>query len=262
MDIKKLDDNLYYYTNILTEEEQDIVLSFIKKEDGWEKIYDYGHEYDINRDPDADENQSCMIAFRKTVDIKDNKFINIIDKAFKLATDHYREDKNIVGGKNFPPYEQFAHVDKHMPGTTYACHIDHAPLGMESYTVLFYLNDDYEGGELSFSNINNNQQISIRNGILKFGEKTPKSTYPPEHDKNSDVIDIWIKTKPCSIVIFPPLKPYPHTAHEIRSGQKYLIKGFWQVTDDKPAKWSTNPYDGLTEEQIKANQFDGFVEKE
>lgn len=260
MNVEKLDNDLYYYTDILTEEEQKIVIDTVKKESGWEKVYDYGHKYDPNRDRDSDENQSCMIAYRKKFTDEDREFIELIEKGFKLATQHYREDKGIVGGRDFPPFHKFPHVDKHMQGTTYATHIDTAPVGMESYTVLFYLNDDYKGGELSFSNLNGTGEIEVRNGILHFGgKKSPKGTYPPDHEKNAGVIDKWLKTKPCSIIIFPPLKPYPHTAHEVTEGTKYLIKGFWQVTDERSTQWSSNPYDGLTDEEIKSHNPEGFI---
>ncbi len=216
MNIEKIDEDLYYYTDILTQEEQDIVINTIKNEDGWARIYNRGDAYNPDKDPDADSNQSCMVAYRKYFKGEENaEFINIIDKAFQKTTKHYREDKGIKGEAIFPPFKYFAHVDKHMQGTTYETHIDTAPSGLESYTVLFYLNDDYVGGELSFS---------------AQGNKA-KGTYPPDHEKNDETVYAWIKSKTCSIVIFPPLKPYPHTAHEVKEGVKYLIKGYWSPTN-------------------------------
>lgn len=60
MNVEKLDNDLYYYTDILTEEEQKIVIDTIKNDEGWTRVYDYGDVYDPNRDPDADSSQSCM----------------------------------------------------------------------------------------------------------------------------------------------------------------------------------------------------------
>jgi hypothetical protein len=261
MNIEKIDKDLYYYTDILTQEEQEIVMKTIKEDSNWNRVYDFGDTYNPDRDPDAESSQSCMIAYRKNFNGPEySQFISIIDKGFQLTTKHYREDKGIQGGRNFPPFKDFAHVDKHLQGTTYATHIDTAPVDFESYTVLFYINDDYVGGELSFSSPESNGEITVNNGILNYGSlQAPKGTYPPDHEKNAGVISHWMKTKPCSIIIFPPLKPYPHTAHEIKEGTKYMIKGFWQVTDENSTKWSSNPYEGLSDEEIKSHNPEGFI---
>lgn len=240
MNIEKLDEDLYYYTNLLTQDEQSIVFNSIKNDDGWFSLYD-------SDETNRDSNQSFMKAYRKDFRKQEySEFIEIINKAFQSATNHYRKDKKIEGGRDFPEFKDLAHVDKHMKGTTYATHIDTAPVGMESYTVLFYLNDDYIGGELSFSGLKTNENTKIDNGIVDYGIKIRKSPNDPE---NIGMVDVWIKTKPCSIVIFPPLKPYPHTAHEVQDGVKYLIKGYWQVTNEEPTQWSNDPYQGISDEE-------------
>lgn len=254
MNIEKIDDSLYYYTDILSQEEQDLVIKTIKDDSDWTRIHDYGHVYNPDKDPDDPANQSCMIAYRKNFnELKYNEFRAVINKAFQIATKHYEKDKNIQNGRPFTEFKGgFAHVDKHLQGTTYATHIDTAPVGIESYTVLFYLNDDYIGGELSFSLPKPNKEIIVRDNVLDYGLLGgPKGTYPPDHEKNIGLIDVWIKTKPCSIIIFPPLKPYPHTAHEVREGAKYLIKGFWQVADKEADQWSNRSYNNLSYEEIK-----------
>jgi predicted 2-oxoglutarate/Fe(II)-dependent dioxygenase YbiX len=59
-------------------------------------------------------------------------------------------------------------------------------------SVVLYLNDNYEGGELYF--------------------------------KNQHVI---IKPTAGSIVIFPSVEPYYHESREIQRGTKYMSPGFW-----------------------------------
>lgn len=223
MNINKINNDIYYYTDILNYEEQEIIEKTIKDDNDWKRVYDSGQEYDPNRDPDAPSSQSVMVAYRKFFNLLEHlDFIQVIDKAFKITTQHYKKNLGIEG-KDMPSFDQFAHVDKHMRGTTYSPHVDTAPIGSQSYTVLFYLNDDYSGGELSFNS----------------KEQGPKGTYPPDHIKNSEFVDYWIKPKKLSIVIFPPLKPYIHTAHEVKEGIKYLIKGFWLVKNSETNKLST-----------------------
>lgn len=228
MNVEKIDEDLYYYTDILTQEEQEVVLNTIKNEENWKKIYD---QEDKTNQEEFDPYASYMNAYRKNFNTTDNlDFINIIDKGFKLATNHYKQEKHINDEGGFPPFIHFAHVDKHLPGTTYATHIDTASANSDSYTVLFYLNDEYVGGELSFSNLESDTVITDGTVITDY-QKTPSGRYHPDHEINSGIVSHWIKAKACSIVIFPPLKPYPHTAHEIKSGAKYLIKGFWEIRE-------------------------------
>jgi hypothetical protein len=64
-----------------------------------------------------------------------------------------------------------------------------------TYTIVVYLNDDYEGGELYFVD--------------------------PE-------IDVKIKPKKGSIVMFPSTLPYIHQSCEITKGRKMLITHHWK----------------------------------
>jgi hypothetical protein len=252
MNVEKLDENCYYYTDLISEQESKYVLSVLKKPDGWIKIYDKGWVYNPNRDPELKENQSGMIASRKEFNKKEYRDVNrIISKAFGIAAEHYSKEKGLEDAK---PFDEFSHIDKHSPGTVYTTHIDTVPVDLESYSILFYLNDDYEGGEISFSLPSADKKIEVVNGNLEHG---PNGLYPPDHEKNVDLISFWLKPKAFSVIIFPPLRPhiYPHTAHEVRSGDKYLIKGHWQVEEGVSTNFVNNPYLGndgniMNEEEI------------
>lgn len=76
-----------------------------------------------------------------------------------------------------------------------------------TYTIVVYLNDDYEGGELFFVD--------------------------PD-------INLKIKPKKGSIVMFPSVLPYLHQSCEITSGRKMLITHHWKN-------------DSLSKEAINAN---------
>ena len=244
MHVEKLDENCFYYTDLLTQEESETVLSILKQPEDWFKIYDRGVVYDPNRDPELLVNQNVMIAFRKEFSPGTYPELNaLLSKAFKKVSDDYSKEKNINAKK---PFNEFTHIDKHCAGTVYRTHIDTTPIDLESYSILFYLNDDYEGGEISFSLPSADKKVEVINGNLAEG---PNGLYPPDHEKNKDLITFWLKPKACSVLIFPPLKPhiYPHTAHEVRGGEKYLIKGHWQVEEGIATKFVNDPhvnYDG------------------
>jgi hypothetical protein len=253
MNVEKLDENCYYYTDLIPKEESEYVLSILKQPEDWVKIYNKGWVYNPNRDPEIKANQSGMIAFRKEFNEKKYPEVNkIISKAFYIAAEHYAKEKKL---DNVKPFNEFSHIDKHCPGTVYGTHIDTAPVDLESYSILFYLNDDYEGGEISFSLPDPNKKIEVVNGNLEVG---PNGLYPPDHEKNKDLVSFWLKPKAFSVLIFPPLKPhiYPHTAYEVRSGDKYLIKGHWQVEEGTSTNFVNDPYikdDGtkFTEYELK-----------
>ena len=74
--------------------------------------------------------------------------IHAIQKAIKRVAEAYVKDRNLDIQLNLSP---FVGVSKYLPGCEMGPHFD-AQGGDEklSYSMIFYLNDDYEGGELSF----------------------------------------------------------------------------------------------------------------
>jgi hypothetical protein len=268
MNVEKLDENCFYYTDILTDEEKNFVLDTVKNPEGWVRIYDRGQKYNPNRDPEQKGNNNVMIAARKEFNRQDySELDNLFRKAFKEVLDHYCKEKNINPHREF---DQWTSIDKHYPGTVYRTHIDTTPVDLETYSILCYINDDYEGGEISFSLPTPGKKIEVINGNLAEG---PNGLYPPDHEKNKDLVSFWLKPKAFSILIFPPLRPhiYPHTAYEIRSGEKYLIKGHWQVEEGHATNFVSDPYvndDGTrtSDEELKrinpGAKIDGIVPEE
>ena len=84
------------------------------------------------------------------------------------------------------------------------------------YSLVMYLNDDCEGGEISFT-------MSDYNGILQ--KQNPDLDY--EKAVQDKTIDFGVKPKRGSVIIFPSSAPYHHTAHLVKSGVKYMIPGHW-----------------------------------
>jgi hypothetical protein len=84
------------------------------------------------------------------------------------------------------------------------------------YSLVVWPNDDYEGGELSFS---------IKNGVLTGTESALFADI--DDPRNEGQYDFFIKPEAGSIVIFPSPSPFSHTAHEVKSGWKYMLPMFW-----------------------------------
>jgi hypothetical protein len=84
------------------------------------------------------------------------------------------------------------------------------------YSLVMYLNDDCEGGEISF-------KLSDYQKSEKFS--SPSLDYDVALATNQ--IDFGLKPKANSVIIFPSFPPYFHTAHVVKSGFKYMIPGHW-----------------------------------
>jgi hypothetical protein len=77
---------------------------------------------------------------------------------------------------------------KYTAGGKFDRHYDSFPAAQRAVSVLIYLNNDYEGGEIEFVN---------------FGVK--------------------IKPKSGTLILFPSNYPYSHVAHPVTSGTKYVV---------------------------------------
>jgi len=88
------------------------------------------------------------------------------------------------------------------------------------YSLVMYLNDDFEGGEISFllspyEDVNSvpspslDYDVAVKNNEIAFG----------------------LKPKAGSIIIFPSSAPYYHTAHLVKTGFKYMVPGHWIHND-------------------------------
>ena len=119
--------------------------------------------------------------FNKTMQSINDKCHNLIS----LALDNYKEifkiDQEI---KNTEPYTLL----RYSGGEQYGFHYDGGTVSKRSISVLIYLNDDYEGGEIEFPNFK-----------------------------------LKIKPKAGTLILFSSNYAYGHIAHPVTSGTKYVI---------------------------------------
>jgi hypothetical protein len=111
----------------------------------------------------------------------------IHDSAFK-AIKPCVDDYGYYWGVGVNYYEAFNFVKYDGPGTHFKVHADHGPAYVTTISVVAYLNDDYEGGELYFPRFN-----------------------------------LTIKPKAGDVVVFPSTYIYEHASQDMISGKKYCI---------------------------------------
>ena len=99
------------------------------------------------------------------------------------------DDYGRYWGVGIASYEAFNFVKYDGPGTHFKVHADHGPTYVCTISVVVYLNDDYEGGDIWFPRMNN----------------------------------LSIKPKAGDIVVFPSTYIYEHASQDMISGVKYSV---------------------------------------
>jgi prolyl 4-hydroxylase len=105
-------------------------------------------------------------------------------QAIKPLTDDYGR----YWGVGIQYFESFNFVKYEGAGTHFKIHADHGPAYVTTVSVVAYINDDYEGGEIYFPRF-----------------------------------DLTIKPKKGDVVIFPSTYIYEHASNDMISGTKYSI---------------------------------------
>ena len=151
MDREILEEKVYYYTNVIEDPKKLVDAIENDNKDEWGEWmacsgqhYVYGTDKTIALTPDTDEK---------------NKYIyQTLQKAFDDVARDYAKAQGITDEpKLFPQYP----IKKYQPGTFMGAHFDQQEGdGRLKVSFVMYLNDDYEGGELSFT-------IASPDGVLK-----------------------------------------------------------------------------------------------
>lgn len=117
---------------------------------------------------------------------KSQKIQNEYEK-IKFAVRHVMADYQTLWNFSMTYYEAYNFV-KYGAGEYFKTHVDHGPFNCYTTSLVVYLNDDYEGGEIEWN---------------RFGLK--------------------IKPSAGSIAVFPSNFIYEHESHLITSGIKYAV---------------------------------------
>ncbi|NDB60058.1 2OG-Fe(II) oxygenase [bacterium] len=215
-----LHDKVYYYEDAVKNFNEVMSslseLENIYKNDGkkmwetWTASNDKDHIYG--------DTMSFNVDFINTLDdlYKDKMLFiykNIMDSFYSVSKDYAESVGDYETPNLFPTFN----IKKYYTGTYMGPHFDQLD-GDKTlrYSLVMYLNDDFQGGEISFSlkdYENNDEEIK------------PNEDY--EDELNNKVIDFGIKPKAGSIIIFPSSAPYYHTAHLVKTKFKYMVPSHW-----------------------------------
>jgi hypothetical protein len=219
MEREILEEKVYYYTNVIEDPKKLVEAIENDNKDQWgEWMACSGEKYVYGTDK--------TIALTADANEKDKYIYSTLKKAFDDVARDYAKAQGITEEpKLFDMYP----IKKYQAGTYMGAHFDQQE-GDERLKVSFvmYLNDDYEGGEISFT-------IKSPDGPISPGGKqidVPVNYSGPNPDmeiaKNDpDSFTFFVKPKAGSIIVFPPSPPYHHTAHLVKSGEKIMVPQHW-----------------------------------
>jgi len=184
MIITKLDEKIYYYQRAINNPGE-----MLKHLDGnvWERWVssDGGEFYGYS--------QGAMFGTEEigsVINQKNGMILSEIYNSAIFAATHYSHTTGI----DFGYLPQFFAFKKYNTGIGMGPHVDKYEGNDKesSLSMVIYLNDDSEGGEIEFANQ-----------------------------------DIRLKPKPGSIIVFPPGEPYLHESKKVTSGNKYMVPLFF-----------------------------------
>lgn len=221
---KILHENIYYYTDVLEDPKK--FLSLILEMDGdpdiepvipsWQKWLSNSNDgYSFGGKKDMQPNNLHLLSGEKKE--KAEYVINEILGSIKKVAESFVKDRGLDIEK--PNISPFAGIMKYIPGLEMGAHFD-AQAGDESlwWSIIVYVNDDYDGGELSW--ILHDKDLRDP----QYAHLKPSSDI---HDpRNKDLVDFWIKPVAGSALIFPSTFPYRHQVHVMKTGDKYMFPGF------------------------------------
>lgn len=140
-------------------------------------------------------------------------YTNIMNSLHNVCKD-YAES---VGDNDEPRLFPVFNIKKYSTGSSMGAHYDQLD-GDKTlrYSLVMYLNDDCEGGEISFKLSDYEDHNKVESPDLDYSVAVANNQ-----------IDFGVKPSAGSIIIFPSSAPYYHIAHRVKSGFKYMVPGHW-----------------------------------
>lgn len=230
MNIEKLDPKTYYYT--------DVIEDFEKFQKTLKDLDSLGSDQDLNVNIwnpwTASNDKNFIYGETKTFDLNAinrldgevaEKSKYIYDVIMKALYDVCKDYALSVGDTDEPRLFPTFNIKKYNTGMGMGAHFDQLD-GDQTlrYSLVMYLNDDCEGGEISFQLKDYDGGWTSADGWVS-GAPAVDLDYSIAVKEKS--IDFGVKPKANSVVIFPAYAPYFHTAHLVKSGVKYMVPGHW-----------------------------------
>jgi hypothetical protein len=225
--IEKIHDTVWIFKRAI-ENPQDII-DYLENNTKWIDWYTFGKvtdidgpAYNFNSFPTKEEWKE---QFDANVDSrKDSKLLEIkkqIDNLFYDTTSLYLKENNInLDNWRFESWNTAKYIPLEVdPGyimmhhTDFQRDIEYAPGNKFAVTAVFYLNDNYEGGEVEYRFVDGKDLENI-------------------------VADYSYKPSAGDVAVFLSGHPHYHGVKAVTSGEKYIIRTYWRYFQDAHPRWT------------------------
>lgn len=174
--------NIQYIENVLPKEDHKAILDYIKITESWEQ-----------------QPWNALTIQSKNLP---EEIVQILNSVFELV---YKKSVELYDVEINPFHRSGLHLVKFVKGFYLVPHVDTMSSEGNHIASVYYINDDYTGGEINF----------------------------PDHN-------LEIKPKPNSLIIFPGNENYLHEVREIVGNDRYSSAMWLQFTGssfNKKAEW-------------------------
>jgi hypothetical protein len=241
-EIQKIHDTVWVFKNAIKDSEY--ILEYLKNNKTWGGWYTFGtmaegseNSYGFNEFPTQEQWEEKINEFYPdAVSKEDPGYVEkTIDNLFYETTKRYLEENPItISEWSYSPWN----IAKYEPSTNkeYAMHhhtdfqreLLYAPGLKFAITAVFYLNDNYDGGEVEFRFMKDETLTTI-------------------------LEDYSYKPTQGDIVVFLSGHPHYHGVRTVTSGEKYIIRTYWRYRQEAHPRWieMQNIYGDAWEEMEK-----------
>lgn len=219
---EKLDKNVFYYKDVISDHEN--FIKVLEETENNESIYPVIPQWTIWNASDDDEiifgNKKDFV--ESAIDMLQGKdretaeyLINTLNTARKKVAEAFFKDRELGSTPNVSP---FVGVSKWNPGCQLGVHCDTFSGDRTLWwTIIIYLNGDYNGGEISF--IIKDIDFKDRKNIIFM----PSADF--EKVSSDSLIDFTVKPEAGSALVFPSGFPYMHQVHLVKPGKsRYMCQ--------------------------------------
>lgn len=224
----------------LVENPQEII-DFYENNNQWEDWWTRG-KYSMIHEIQSSNYKKFPTKKEWNKNFSENLLNNKNETIAKKITDAVHQASEIFFKENYPDIEDLYFltfdIAKYYPGGDMTYHTDyiqekHFLPGLKFHTtVLFYPNDNYEGGEISFLEVDN------KKNILWYKDYKPKAG---------------------DVVVFSSRPPIYHGVLENKNAEKYIVRTYWRTNEEPTEEWKKGieeygeeNWNKLQEERVKA----------
>lgn len=224
-DITKIHETVWVFNKAI--QNSDEIIDYFENNSVWNDWYTFGkmtngteHHLVFNEFPSEEEWNNKINQIYK-IENKKNNITKTIDSIFYETTKKYLSENNIklknwiYQGWNIAKYNVNENEDLEyamLHHTDYQRELLYNPEINFGITAVFYLNENYDGGEVEFRFIEDESLEKIKE-------------------------DYCYKPKAGDVVVFLSGHPHYHAVRSILNGEKYIIRTYWKFIQDAHPRW-------------------------